>query len=203
MPGAELARVEAPSTSVEITSLLGASSAAGAPADIRDIKEAVPVRAPGYAPWKIACAAACAALLAAGVWLYLARGRRPLVAPARPAHDLAIEELERLRSERFIERGQYDAYYVRLSALIRRYVERRFGLRAPEMTTDEFLAAAQRGRELASPHRIALQEFLSEADLVKFARHVPSRDRAERAWTAARDLVEATRPRQEVGSAAA
>jgi hypothetical protein len=52
-------------------------------------------------------------------------------------------------------------------------------------------------------HRVALQEFLSEADLVKFARHVPSADRADRAWTAACDLVETTRPPEEARNAAA
>ena len=51
-------------------------------------------------------------------------------------------------AERLVERGELERYYVGLSAIVRRYLEDRFGLRAPEMTTEEFLAVAQRNREL-------------------------------------------------------
>jgi hypothetical protein len=198
-PGAEPQQLAAPATPVEITSLLAQG---GVPADVPDIKEAVPVREPGYPPWVIGCATGGAVLLLAAAYALLTRRRRINAPPPRQLHEIALEALERLRTERLVERGLFEEYYVKLSALVREYVEARFGLRAPEMTTDEFLAAAQRSREVASVHRLALQDFLSEADLVKFARHVPSPDRAGRAWSAARDFVDATRP-PEAGSAAA
>jgi hypothetical protein len=199
-PGAEPEQIEAPRAVIDVTSLLGGPDAAN---ELRDIKEAVPVREPLVAPWMIGAAAAAAAVLALAAYRLHGRRRRAASAPVRAPHEIALEALDRLRAERFVERGQFETYYVRLSGLVREYVEARFGLRAPEMTTDEFLAAAQRGRDLGSAHRLALGEFLSEADLVKFARHVPSRERAERAWSAARELVEATRPREEASSAAA
>ena len=199
-PGAELQQIETPTATIDVASLLAEVSGT---ADVRDIKEAVPVLRPGYPPWMYAAAAAAVAAVAFGIYLFVKRRRGAGIAPARPAHEIALEALDRLRDERFVERGEFEAYYVRLSAVVREYVEARFGVRAPEMTTDEFLAAAQRNRELPGVHRVALQEFLSEADLVKFARHVPSRERAERAWTAARELVETTRPPEEASSAAA
>jgi hypothetical protein len=148
-------------------------------------------------------AAGLAAALMIGGIIALMRRRRGRTVPVRSAHEIALEALERLRAEGLLERQRYEDYYVRLSGIVRHYVEGRFGLRAPEMTTDEFLAAAQRSRELAGENRLALQEFLSEADLVKFARHVPSRDRAERAGRAAGEFIDATRPREEQRIAAA
>jgi hypothetical protein len=71
----------------------------------------------------------------------------------------------------------------------------RFRLRAPEMTTEEFLQAAQRRAARASPSRL-LGQFLGEADLVKFARHHPTPTDAERAFDAGRDFVRSTAPEE-------
>jgi hypothetical protein len=92
---------------------------------------------------------------------------------------------------------------VRLSAIVRTYVEGRFRLRAPEMTTEEFLQAAQSSRELPAEYRSRLNEFLREADLVKFARHVPTMEQGERAFDAARDFVTRTAEAREERDAAA
>ena len=83
---------------------------------------------------------------------------------------------------------------MRLSDIVRSYLEGRFHLRAPEMTTEEFLQAAQRDPQLAPPQRSLLGTFLSEADLVKFARYVPAADDSERAYRAAREFVQSTAP---------
>jgi hypothetical protein len=196
----EVHEVESPAATAEITSLLAQSKDAS---DVRDIKDAIPIREPLIAPWMLA-AAGGAVVLALGVLLVLRRRKKRASASiARPAHEIALEALAVLNAERLIEFGRYEDYYVRLSSIVRQYLEGRFGVRAPEMTTDEFLAAAQRSRDLAAPDRQSLQEFLSEADLVKFARHVPTRERAERAWTAARAFVESTRPRSEEAESAA
>ena len=48
-----------------------------------------------------------------------------------------------------------------------------------------------------------LGEFLGESDLVKFARHRPSTEDGERAYTAARRFVEDTRERAEATEHAA
>jgi len=61
---------------------------------------------------------------------------------------------------------------------VRRYLEDRFRLRAPEMTTEEFLQAAQQNPQLPREHRSSLGRFLTEADMVKFARHIPELEEA-------------------------
>jgi hypothetical protein len=102
-----------------------------------------------------------------------------------------------------VEAGRQEEFYVRLSTIVRAYLEARFHLRAPEMTSEEFLQAAQRDPQLASPQRARLGQFLSEADLVKFARHQPAAADAERAQDAAREFVESTAPAPEVPRAVA
>lgn len=165
--------------------------------DIRDIKgvEAAPA---DLRPYYL-----IAALLVAGlaiVWLVRRwRGRptraRP-VAPAPPAHVVAAQALFELSRRRLLHSGAYVEHYTTLAAIVRTYVEQRFGLRAPEMTTEEFLGVSARDARLAGPHRGLLGQFLGECDLVKFARHVPTVDDGERALVAATRFVEETAARE-------
>jgi hypothetical protein len=198
--GGDAQRLDTPKAVVNVESLI---TTAGGADDVPDIREAVPIVAPGeWAAWAAAGVAAAAALLAYLGYRRWRGGRAERRAPLRPAHELALEALAGLRLRQLIERGEYEAFYVAVTDIVRRYIEARFGLRAPEMTTDEFLAAAQRSRDLVSTHRAALQDFLAEADLVKFARYVPTRERAERAWSAADEFVRSTKA-PEAGRAAA
>ncbi len=203
VPGSDMESIEAPDVLVTVQSLLG-DTEDGLPADdVRDIKG--PMAVPrDYRPlvWALA-----ALLLLVGIgwalyWLFNRPRQLPIV-PPRPAHELALDALARLRAARLLDAGRHMEYYVRLSAVVRHYLEGRFGLRAPEMTTEEFLQAVQRGSQLPVAHRSLLAEFLCEADLVKFARHMPTVDDADRAFGAARQFVESTIPRSEDDRAAA
>lgn len=187
--------VAAPDTTVFVQSLVDAAGATP-PSDVRDIKG--PVAKPrDYTPllW---IAAGLVALLALGAWLArrLARPRASATPAPRPVHERALDDLAALRAAHLIEAGRFEEFYVRLSGIVRDYVEGRFRLRAPEMTTEEFLQAAQRRAELAPPQRALLGQFLGEADLVKFARHHPAPADAERALNAAGDFVRSTAPEE-------
>jgi hypothetical protein len=150
-------------------------------------------------------AAAVAALVGVGFGLYRLLNRRRNVpqAPPRPAHEIALEALARLQRARLLEQQQQAEFYVQLSNIVRAYLEQRFNLRAPEMTTEEFLQVAKEDRQLPVEFRGSLTQFLSEADLVKFARYVPAAADAERAYQAARQFVESTALRTEGDRAAA
>jgi hypothetical protein len=192
-PGSDIERVAAPDVLVGVQSLLAARDGK-APDDVREIKG--PVAVPhDFRPLLWVGAAVLAVVgLAAGLFWLLNRRRRVAAPAPRPAHEIALEALARLRAGGLVEAGRPGEFYVRLSTIVRAYLEARFHLRAPEMTTEEFLQAAQRDPQLTPPQRSLLGQFLSEADLVKFARHVPYPEDAERAYAAAREFVESTAP---------
>ncbi|ODS33921.1 MAG: hypothetical protein SCARUB_00894 [Candidatus Scalindua rubra] len=56
-----------------------------------------------------------------------------------PAHIIAYREMENLVAEDLIEKGEIKKFYQEISNILRRYIENRFGLHAPEQTTEEFL----------------------------------------------------------------
>jgi len=200
--GGELQSVAAPDAVVIVQSLLDKPGATPA-TDVRDIKG--PVTVPrDYRPLAWIGVGVLALLgLIALVYRLLNRPRTAQAVRAQPPHEVALAALARLRADRLVEAGRQEEFYVRLSTIVRDYLEARFRLRAPEMTSEEFLQAAQRDPQLLPPQRARLGQFLSEADLVKFARHQPAPADADRAHDAAREFVESTAPPPEVPRAVA
>ena len=201
--GSDLQTLAAPDALVIVESLLPESNDALPVGDIRDIKGPVSVP-PDYRPlWWGLSGLLLLLALAAGLYWFLNSRPAAVVAPPRPAQEIALEALRHLRAARLPEAGRYADYYIRITAIVRTYIEERFGLRVPEMTTEEFLQVAQRDQRLAPDHRASLAQFLGDADLVKFARHVPTIEDATRAYEAARGLIESTGSEPEVARAAA
>jgi hypothetical protein len=110
-----------------------------------------------------------------------------------PAHVIAYRQLDKLQQENLIARGMMDEYYNRLSGCIRHYLENRFALRAPWMSTEEFLQQVKTSPVLNNAQRSALKDFLSLSDLVKFARYGSSNKEAEDAFIGARSFVDQTK----------
>ena len=73
------------------------------------------------------------------------------------------------------------------------YLEDRFELRAPELTTEEFLETVQQAPDLSRDHQVLLREFLRQADLVKFAGMKPAEEDVNRSVTAAKRFLDETR----------
>jgi hypothetical protein len=118
---------------------------------------------------------------------------KPLL-PPEPPYEIAFDALNALKAEDLPGRGKIKEYYIRLSDIIRHYIEERFTIRAPEMTTDEFLFNLKDQPVLSGPHKNLLKEFLREADMVKFARYGPSSTEIDNSFSAAWRFVEETRP---------
>jgi len=111
----------------------------------------------------------------------------------RSAYDVAKADLDALiMAPRPLER-EMDAFFVRLSGIVRRYLEIRFGLRSPELTTEEFVEELANSPDLVRSHQKLLREFLNRADLVKFAHLVPDPADVELSLESARSFLEATR----------
>jgi hypothetical protein len=199
IPGEGLEEATGNEVLIGVTSLLAQQPEA---ADIRDVKppESVPI---DWRPYLIIAAAfVLAGMLLGGLVYFLNRPRREYVVPPRPPHEVALAALQRLRAQHLTDVGQFEAFYVQLSAIVRTYLEDGFGLHAPEMTTEEFLSVVASDGRLIPAHRRLLASFLSEADLVKFARHVPTLRDSESAYEAARLFVEETQPRTSLPPAA-
>jgi len=133
-------------------------------------------------------------LLSAAAWLRRRVRHRPSPgsSPPPPPHETALAELEALRQSPLLTSPDADPFYVALSRVIRQYIEERFAIRAPELTTDEFVTQAAHAPEMRVEHRRLLEAFLREADMVKFARYELDPEARRRALEAAIRFVKET-----------
>jgi hypothetical protein len=140
----------------------------------------------GLAAWWYAAGTVTVALLALAAWR-LFRRREDDSPPPTP-REIALLELDRLwRAE--VHYSDVKQYYARLTGIVRQYIERTSGVRAPEQTTEEFLRAIGEGRHRLAWGREALRDFLESADLVKFAGHQPDESDVRASYDRARDFV--------------
>ena len=89
-------------------------------------------------------------------------------------------------------RGRYNDFYVELTMVVRRYVQRKYGIKAPHLTTEEFLREvagdASRVSGLTS-NVLSLRKFLESADMVKFAGVEATPEMADEATDSARGYL--------------
>lgn len=110
-----------------------------------------------------------------------------------PAHVIALRKLEALKEKNLPQHGKIEAYYVELSAIVRYYIENRFNIRAPEMTTEEFLHTLKDKNVLNPAQKSLLREFLTAADIVKFAKFRPDNTAINDSFAMAYRFVEETK----------
>jgi len=111
--------------------------------------------------------------------------------------EIALRELESLASEKLEEKGEAKRLYHGVSNILRRYIERCFGIRAPEQTTEEFLAGLEKRSRFPDTYNRLLKTFLRYCDLVKFAEHQPQRDDIQNAFGSCREFINGTREKEQ------
>jgi hypothetical protein len=139
--------------------------------------------------WKLVgwCALALFAVAAvvAAAWFLLRYLARRIKEHRMSPIERAWVELDRLLKKGLPGRGRYKDFYVELTMVVRRYVQRKYGIRAPHMTTEEFFEEIG-SRGMRSEE---LRRFLESADLVKFAGVQATPEMADDATESARGYL--------------
>ena len=122
-------------------------------------------------------------------WSLRRRKRRPIEPRRQTPEEIAQAALALLLAENLPGRGLVKEFYLRLTGIVRQYVEDTTGIRAPEQTTEEFLRD-MRSRAAFPPERsVRLAEFLEAADLIKYAGQQPEEGQIDQAIARAHEFV--------------
>jgi len=164
--------------------------------ELRDIRGPVGLK-PDIWPWVMLGLV----LITVIIWLLFRRKRassptEPLI-PPRPAWEIALEGLDILEQSRLLAEGRFKEYYSVFSGIVRAYIEARFEIRAPEMTTEEFLDLSRGSDQLHETQKKFLSELLMSSDMVKFAKYIPLADQARENLHLAKLFIQETRPQAE------
>jgi len=181
-------QIETGEISVEVKSILDKTGTS----QMRDIKG--PLGLPS-AIGKILIPIFLSILIISGLLIryFLRKNQKEEYKPKKPAYEIAYEQLEALKAKDYIGKGLIKEYYTEVSDIIRHYLENRFKLKAPEMTTEEFLVSVRDASDLAGGHKNLLKEFLLCCDLVKFAKYAPSVDEVNSIFYSAKHFIDQTK----------
>ncbi len=123
------------------------------------------------------------------LYLIIRRIKRAVRLRAMSPCERALAELAELLGQHLIDKGLFKDYYIELTHVVRRYIERSYKIRAPRLTTEEFLEAAKRNPAFTAESLAYLKDFLISADYVKFAQGSASVEAANAAADSARTYL--------------
>ena len=110
----------------------------------------------------------------------------------RPAEEVALEKLDRIKAEKIWQEGKVKEYQTELTDVIREYIGRRYEVKSTEKTSDETLRELKPLMAEQKELFERLRKMLSLADLVKFAKWHTTPDENESALLTAYDFVHET-----------
>ncbi len=88
-----------------------------------------------------------------------------------PPHKTALEEIDKMRYDENTNILDNKQYYTQLTDILRKYIYRRYGFNALEMTTQEIVSHLEEFNDQSAINE--LRSLFSTADLVKFAKAQP------------------------------
>ena len=136
----------------------------------------------------VSLAAAVSAVTALVLWRR--RKHRPIAVRRQTPEEIAHAALAALLAENLPARGLVKEFYLRLTAIVRQYIEDTTGIRAPEQTTEEFLHDVRSRKAFPTERSVRLAEFLEAADMVKYAGQQPAHDQIDEAIARAREFID-------------
>jgi len=110
----------------------------------------------------------------------------------RPAWEIAYADLALLKDQDLPEKGELKLFYFQLTEIMRKYLGKKFEFNAVDLTTSEIEEAVLQ-MPVTDDIRRELAVFMENADLVKFAKYIPSTDQPENDWSTAYGLVDKTK----------
>ncbi len=164
---------------------------------IKDIKP--PLKIPFN--WIIVIIIALILIILGGIAYYLYRkygrkkdtGEKKKVVIKLPPHAVALSSLNNLEEKKLWQQGLIKEYHSEITEIIRKYFEERFDLPALELTTSEATQLLSQRKDAGAVLDITYN-FLSNADMVKFAKFSPVASVNEEMMKQAYEIVKKTIP---------
>jgi Domain of unknown function (DUF4381) len=176
--------IETDALQIEVTTIVGD--------DVPTLSDLRPSAAPVELPavrdptgWWIIGGVLAVSAIGLAVWRYR---RREHTARQLSASEVAMLELDDLM-RRDLSTGNVKTFFVELTAVVRRFIERSTGVHAPEQTTEEFLREIADHSTFDSDEKQRLRVFLEAADLVKFAGQTPGQGDINDSLDRAREFI--------------
>ena len=147
--------------------------------EIHDIKAQMryPVTFREVAPWlALGCLAVALVVLAVYLICRYRRGKAGEAAVKEPAYIVALRALDKYKGNRYWAPDKQKLFYSGITDALKCYIDERFGVDAPEMTTAELFDALKTEKALEPELFNDMKDLFERADFVKFAKYTATDD---------------------------
>ncbi len=137
-------------------------------------------------------------LLAAMIWgiVWLVRRYRSRAGghgkPDDPPHVVALRGLDGYRDPKNWEPERQKAYFSGVTDILKAYIDARFSVDAPEMTTAELFDALKSCKGISPELLGETKDMFELADFVKFAKHTATKEESRKSLSTAVNFVTST-----------
>ncbi len=147
-------------------------------------------------PWILAATGVLLILMAIAYYLWRKKKQQPVFhlktrVKLKPG-EVALMELEKLRVKKLWQNNRFKEYHTELTEILRKYIEERLTIMALEKTSAEILFDLRQSGNLSPKTLNNLEEVLTTADMVKFAKAEPLPDEHEQSMQYAIAFVKDT-----------
>ncbi len=135
-------------------------------------------------------------IIGAGVYAWHRYRTKGYLIPKKPEptpYEEAMGRLNKLKDQKLWEQGMEKEYFTELTDILRRYLARRFGINAEEMTSRQIMASLAKNEE-TKDKRAYFRKILDVADFVKFAKVRPLPEDNIASYESAVRFVNETKP---------
>jgi hypothetical protein len=132
-------------------------------------------------------------LLAVAIFWFLKKSGQPTPPPIPPWEKALLDLAE---AKRLLNPERALLYMDRVSQILRSYIESRFAIQSTRQTTREFLQGLTGigGNSPLQTHKTELRNCLEQADMAKFAHHIPEIKNLEMMEDAVTTFIKKTEP---------
>lgn len=128
------------------------------------------------------------AVVCAAIFIFLKLKRRPIA-----VWEWALKELAALKPERCVSKNEYKFFYFKLTGVLKKYLNKRFGWHAENKTDEELVLYLQK-QNFDSNLMNLLEKTLQGASWIKFANEDALKNQAETDLKTVMFVVEQTKP---------
>ncbi|MFH1429028.1 MAG: DUF4381 family protein [Candidatus Margulisiibacteriota bacterium] len=158
---------------------------------LRDIKYPINIPYPWYYWVLLVLAIVLLAALVYYIKQKLQERKKPEEQPAEPEdtrtpEEIAGEALAELENMKVESPEEVKAYYVRISEIIRRFLEQKYATAVMEATTTEIMDLIQNNNWQKQD---LIEKFLEDSDIVKFAKYLPGKNEMRAIMGVAKEIV--------------
>lgn len=151
-----------------------------------DIRDIAPLQHPQYTWYELnkawvlwSIAGIIFIALALGIWYFIRKRKKSIIQPTvsiphELPHIRALRLLNEIETKQLCQNNLHKQYYTEVTDVLREYFESTLHIHLFERTSDEIIRDIARTGTLSMAVIQNLQLLLHEADMVKFAKYIPS-----------------------------